>query len=733
MKKILSILLAVVMLCACCACGGDTASTDSTVSEGAVSSDTVSASGQAKPSSNMANKYFDTDVWEAVPMISQQLIDAGYENSEACQRAKYMTLDPVEGKIGYYCTDIGGIWRTLDGGKSWEPCNVGYRSGGGAGAAIDPNNTQRAIMVGCNTSYNESNGLHLTTNAGAEWTPVFMADTHKSTFIGDIGTHIDSRIQVAYDPTTKDDKIGGSAVIYWNRENYTTHAQSASKNHPAIYKSVDGGQTWAELSGTSEYAGGYIVVNAKDGRVAVGNEKGAWVSSDGGASWTKVSDLAMNCLVGVHTAPDNLYALTNDGLYVSNDFGGTFTKVEGRTFSGTKKLTNLRVSPADPDYMIMMWEGTADYSYNTYYTHDGGKTWQSSKRDTTGIWIPMTSWYAMYWFSPVDKNYIIANEYRSEDGGENFFISTKGFNAICIGVQPRFNINNDKYFAISSQDYNGGFSTDYGKTWKYVNWSGQAWGGFTYGAYTLNDKVSFAIDQVGWQTDGEIVCTYDGGETVRRTGLVVKGERSCYGALGKDNIGFAGEYRTDDFGQTWTKMEGCTGVLEHDPKTGKLFGFYGADFSVVSSTDDGVTWETVGVVGSRANDICYNIETNDLYICADGIVQIMDLDDPKFVFKDAGFKLKGATDMVFDPENADIVYVVTNNIVRRESDSVMRSLDGGKTWTQLVRRAGDGRDNCPDGGRGLHINFCKSTREIFVSGLCLGMWKMKAAPSNSTN
>ncbi len=666
-------------------------------------------------------------------MISQELIDAGYENSEACQVSTYMTLDPVDGQTGYYCTDIGGIWRTKDAGKTWEPCNIGYYAGGGTGARIDPHNIDRAIMIGANTNYNTSNEIYLTTNGGDTWKKTLSSGDKG--YIGCLGTHFDFRIQVAYDETSYDEKIGGSAVVYWDRENYTEQPEEAKKNnHPAIYKSTDGGETWTELKNTEAYAGGYIVVNPKDGRVAVSNEKGAWVSSDGGKSWKKVSDLAITSLIGVRTHPNNLYALTNDGLYVSTNFGDSFNKVDGDFPSGVMNASNLRVSPADPNYMLFLWQGEDSYNFKTFFSHDGGKTWDRSKQDKSGIWIPMNSWMGNFWFSPVDKNYVIANEYRSEDGGKSFFVSTKGFNAICVGGRLTVNINDNRYMALGSQDYNGGFSTDYGKTWTYVNWSGHEWGGFTYGAYCINDKIVVSTNSEGWGTPGELVYTKDGGKTVIHTGLEVNGTRAGYAALGKDNICFMGEWRTDDYCETWTKMDGCTGVLAHDPKTGRLFGQDKSKYSVVYSDDDGVTWNTLGYLGQRASDLTYNPTKNVLYACSESRILVLDLNDSKkLTFKDAGMDVDNASGLCLDPENPDIMYAVENNIVYRKTDGVKRSLDGGKTWTQLCRRPGDGRDNCPDGGHGTQIVFNPTTREIFTSGLCMGVWKMKAVPSDSKN
>jgi len=84
-----------------------------------------------------------------------------------------------------------------------------------------------------------------------------------------------------------------------------------------------------------------------------------------------------------------------------------------------------------------------------------------------------------------------------------------------------------------------------------------------------------------------------------------------------------------------------------------------------------------------------------------------------------------------DPENPSIIYISYERWAYYDTPSVCRSLDGGKTWTNLCRSVGDGRDDCLDGGRNaLAIHFIPSTREIITYTNCRGIWKMKACDAS---
>jgi photosystem II stability/assembly factor-like uncharacterized protein len=710
MKKFFSLLICLSLLFAasCSQSTGETTESESTQSNETQS--TLSNTGT----------YFDTDIWQAVPMISQELIDAGWGGGEGCQQVLCPILDPVEGKVGFFGTDVAGLYKTADGGKTWSISTVGFTAAGATGPAIDPNNTNRVLIVGANSGAQPYNGLYLSTDCGDSWSYVQEATTYG---------YRDFRVQIAFDESSYDESVGGSKIVYWSRENDPTN--NTKDNDPSLYKSEDGGQTWKQLPGTKEYGGAYIAVHKDKGWLYVANENGVFVSKDGAGSFTKILDKAALSMDVTRTAPDKIYVTTTEGLYVSSNAGESWNCINGTDYPSFYP-TRLKVSPADSNYMILQDDHTSDstnkFGHVTWYSHDGGQSWKKSKRIEEGSWVPLNSARTAFCWDPNDKNRLICNWnpiFMSQDGGATFKWSNTGFNGICPGGGFNWNVNHPMMMSFGSQDYNGGYTLDGGKTWTYVNWSGNGWGGFTYGSYILNENVIATGVSSDWLSRGgkiELCVTYDGGKTITHTGNIITGSNIGMGVPGNDDIAFLGEWRTEDCGRTWNKMDGCTGVFTADYKNGTLFGVN--KYEIVKSDDNGLSWSKITSVSSIASDMCYNYNNNTLFVAVDEKFYSYDLSEEKPKMKTVNVGESNASCICIDPTNPDVMYAACSSNVRYSVKNVWRSLDAGKTWTLLSRQVGDGRTG-PDGARrtcAMRVN--PQTRELFAFGGCKGLWKI---------
>ena len=316
-----------------------------------------------------ANRYFDTDIWEPVPMISREIIEKGYEGGEGCQACLYITCDPIDGTHWLMGTDVGGMYRSDDGGVHWTPSAIGYEGCGCTGFAFDPNNINKVLGLGVNSWGCPQNGIYMSNDKGLTWQAIMQ--TNNCGFR-------DLRNQFAFDETSYDEKIGGSAVVYWAREGSRNNFNRGDTlNDPGIYKSTDGGYTWTKLADTEMMGDANIYVHKEKGWLFVICPTGFYRSKDKGESFEKLRDDEFTFADCIRSYPDRIYATTKEGLFVSYNCGDSFSLVETDNFPAGYPSA-LRVSPVNPDKMVLQDDRLTlcgNWNMPVYSTADGGKTW----------------------------------------------------------------------------------------------------------------------------------------------------------------------------------------------------------------------------------------------------------------------------------------------------------------------------------------------------------------------
>lgn len=673
--------------------------------------------------------------WQPVPLMTAAQRAQTKIGGEGAQVGRAVAVSS-DGKNVIWGTDVGGLFRSTNGGTTYEPANVGYTPRGTACVAFDPKNPLRLLSVGANSAAVGDNGLYLSENGAASWRPVINFK---------IGGHGDAREQIVFDVATYDATAKMTKNVYWSR--LSIDPASGAEVHPAFYKSSDGGRTWAELPNTAYLGGAILKAHPSGGVIYAGSSTGFYRSTDGGAAWTKTLDGAITGLDVSKNKNARVWASKADGLFRSLDSGKTWAKLAGSASieRAGSKLKSLHVAPTNALKMVVMRDD-GNWQFPRFYSSDGGATWKPSRIDGTMAFLPTNARGGQFAWSPLNSNVVYSEggDYptKSTDGGATYKWSGDGVNNILVGSSFNFNAQNPDVLFVGSQDYNGASTLDGGKTWTYQNPSGNSWGGFTYGGYAASPQVLVVGNSSGWGEPREITVTNDGGTTWTKTGKTFQWAETALGAPDDANVVFCGDWRSTDGGASWTKMTGCTRVYTFNARTNELWGVLWNDGTgqggIVVSTDKGATWRIATRPDKNISDLAVDPSGDKLWAVADNAVWVCEGLSGSSTRSSLGTWRKietlvadqwGAprvTSIALDPTNSNIVYIATHRDLISSSAAAQRSSDGGATWTNLTRQTPlDGV--AKDGGReAFWVRVHPTTREAWFATACYGLWKIAA-------
>jgi photosystem II stability/assembly factor-like uncharacterized protein len=261
-----------------------------------------------------------------------------------------------------------GIYKSLDGGKTWK--NMGL---GGtmhiARIVVHPTNPDIVWVAATGNLWAPSSerGVYKTTDGGKTWQQVLKVND-------DTGA-----TDIAVDVTSPNTLY---AAMYQRRR--TVFGFNGSGEHSAIYKSNDGGETWSKITKGMPYDTENAATPRPENLLETGRNA-----------------------IAIYPKDTNIvYALiehANGGIYKSIDKGETWTRVADINANPRPMyFSQIRV---DPNNDQRLWIA----GVTTQYSEDGGRTWSGNfarapHADTHAIWI-----------DPNDSNHIIIGN----DGGIN--------------------------------------------------------------------------------------------------------------------------------------------------------------------------------------------------------------------------------------------------------------------------------------------------------------------------
>ena len=708
----------------------------------------------------------------AFPAVAQQ--GEAPTMAEALKGLKFRSIGPANmgGRIDdfavvesnpsivYVGTAGSGVWKTVNGGTTWEPIFDNEAVPTIGDIAVSQVNSA-IVWVGTGEPANRQssswgNGVYKSTDAGKTWTHMGLANTHH---IGRVLIHPrnpDIVYVAALGPLwgpnedrgvfrTTDGGKSWEKVLYINEDTgvvdiaidrespnilyagayqrrRTAYGFNGGGPGGGVFRTTDGGDNWTRLKGGLPESGdfGRIGLDVYRGNTGIvyaiieHKEGGVFRSEDKGETWKKMSDTNPRPMyysqIRIDPNNDQRIWVLGARMYYSDDGGKTFvTNLVGRIHGDHHAFW---INPSNSDHIILGSDGGIHWSY------DRGRTWDFVNTLALGqfyeVGFDMAKPYNICgglqdngsWCGPSRTLYsqgITNEDWYRVGGGDGFYVKVDPTNPDIIygesqngnlyrremnttesrRIRPRPAEGEEPYrfqwnspLLVSSHDpntiyYAGNFlfkSTDRGDTWEKLG------GDLTTGVkrddleimgrklsdreiLSRNDGISFfptattiaesPVDaNVLWvgTDDGNVQVTRDGGKNWSNVadripglpkGLYISRIVASRPAAGRAFVTVDGHrsndfgiyaFMTDNFGRNWKvitngipKNNGSLNVIREHPRTENLL-FAGGEYGLYVSFDRGANWQPFksNLPTAPVDDIAIHPRENDLILGTHG-------------------------------------------------------------------------------------------------------------------
>jgi photosystem II stability/assembly factor-like uncharacterized protein len=272
-----------------------------------------------------------------------------------------------------------GMYKSTDAGETWE--FIGLEDGGQIGRlAVDPTDPDRVFAAATGSPFgkNEQRGVFRSTDGGETWEKVLYASDSTGAY------------GLAMNPENPQEIY--AALWRGQRKPWTVVSGCEAPCKGGIWKSTDGGDNWRQVMSAEEMPDDLIgkidlsVSPANPERVyAVVEAKpaaeGLYRSDDRGETWELINDrydlmerpFYYTNVTAHPTDADGVFVNAESSFFESTDGGESFARIP--TPHGDNH--NAWINPENPDILIQSNDGGANVSL------DGGDTWSTQQNQPT--------------------------------------------------------------------------------------------------------------------------------------------------------------------------------------------------------------------------------------------------------------------------------------------------------------------------------------------------------------
>lgn len=669
---------------------------------------------------NKKEKAYDQPA-EAMEYFLYKRMDAS--DSQTYHR-KLAEAQKLTAQIPVYSSRLDRVIQpgeAIRGGQAtWESLGPGNIGGRTRALVINPQNPNHMVAGGV------AGGTWVTMDGGANWTAT-----------GDIMANM-AVVSLAMDSSDPMTILAGTGEGFGN---------GGAVVGAGIFKSTDGGMTWAQLASTNLFE--YLFVNdlvASPNQAATfyaGTWFGIYRTTDGGDTWTNIHlSPERNGVMDIEIRTD----LNTDALYWSSgnfERATIYRNMDALNSGTTEEIyseadmgrTDIAISPSDQDVIYLCASdatGNSTVGIMQYgllaviRSDDGGDNWYDTHRVSFPLEggdliltngpifvcnggsfanVGSQGWYDnIIAVDPTNSDIVWAGGidlYRSDDGGQSWGIASLWY----LNYAFTNYVHSDQHNLVFHPDYNGTtnrvlFSTNDGGVYRTLDAQAEVPAADATGLCPPIEQVPLE-----WQN-----LNNNYGVTQFYHGQPFPGGTVYFGGT-QDNGTVLG---TDETGSEWFEINGGDGgYVAVNPTNTNILYSENTRISIQKSTDGGLNWAsaTSGISDSGLFINPFLMDPNDPDRLWTGGNAIWRTDDAAGTWTQASTSLTGVNMSAFAvaPGNSDLVLVGTSNGLVRRTDAATTATDQ-TVWTESTVRAGAFISSVAFDPQDADIAYATSTR-----------------------